>query len=351
MCLYASNIKPLKAEKDLTIIKCIIPYGNGKYKSPAQETTIELNKTLVAEGNVAKLPNDYSSNEIGVGVIHAYIDSKTFKHHFNSCKFVKAIIKAGTELYVQFDGEEVAAKEIFITDNFINEDNLSDYESELEVTRQELVKLLRNQVCARANNGAKIGDIYTHDKRFIQPAHLTADMKPIGVVSYIRSDGEPHIIGLRQSEEMWCVVSASYGQISNTIDSLDKAINNDKGQEYTEILKERFADKLKDFPALNYCLEYETDGTNKGDWFFMSSGETLQTIRNAFIINTSIERINEIVGKGIAEPIEYGTWYWTVTSCGGRSAWRCYSGRAHIDNWNNHGNLLDHMTRPALSIA
>lgn len=62
----------------------------------------------------------------------------------------------------------------------------------------------------------------------------------------------------------------------------------------------------------------------KGDWVFGSSGEVLQTVRHSYLINRSIEKLNEVKGDcGYADEIIIGSNYWASAERDSMSAWGC----------------------------
>lgn len=202
-------------------------------------------------------------------------------------------------------------------------------------------------------NQVKVGDIFTSDKKYISPDKLTSDIKPIGVVSFIhKEDGKPNIIGLHQNEKRWCNRKPNvlfYGRkVPINVTNYADAFIDFNGRDYTDALKNNFGEEINEFPSLKYCLDYNTEGTNKGDWFFMSSGEVLQTIRNVLVINDTIQRINDVSGKETAEPIAYHEWYCSIAVCDYSSIWICYSGNVSLDLWHYYDKRRFTYVRPAL---
>lgn len=320
MCLYSQNIKPLVADTDIVVYKHLEKGCNGEVHTPHQCTQVTLGQKFVAKGKLPKLPENYSNNEIGEGVIHAYINKETAKSCLSKGEIVKAVIKAGTPFFVQFDMNEIAAPEIVLDNDFqiYSEETVKEIEDNLDNTISVIYKLLREQ---NTCNGVSVGDYVLSDKSIVAPYALTKDMEVIGIISFFSKDGTPNVTALRQFMHIW-------GRMTdfavNTVKSYDKAVEDFNGADYTKKLYEKHKDELDDFPALKYCVEYETKGTKKGDWVFGSSGEILQTVRNAYLINRSVEKLNEVKGDcDYADEIIIGTSYWASAEYGSALAWSC----------------------------
>ena len=58
------------------------------------------------------------------------------------------------------------------------------------------------------------------------------------------------------------------------------------------------------FKAIDYCINYSTEGTNKGDWHLGATGEMFAIAKNLIFINTAIMLV------GIGETLNL-KWYWT----------------------------------------
>ena len=145
MCLFSQNIKPLVADTDIVVYKHLEKECNGNVHTPHQGTQVTLGQKFVAKGKLPKLPENYSNNKTGEGVIHAYIDKTTAKSYLSQGEIVKAVIKAGTQFFVQFDMTEIAATEIVLDDDFqtYSEETVKEIEDNLDNTINVIYKLLR----------------------------------------------------------------------------------------------------------------------------------------------------------------------------------------------------------------
>ena len=117
MCLYIGKKLPLVAKKDIVVYK-YLDVSDGDYKTPYQDTPVTLNETLVANRVNYLCKELYNGkHSISEGAIHACLSTKREKMGDVA---LKAIIKKGTTFYVQDDFAEIAATELFITDEEIN---------------------------------------------------------------------------------------------------------------------------------------------------------------------------------------------------------------------------------------
>ena len=347
MCLCSHNVKPFVCDKDIVVYKLFVKDNDGKFVIPYQMKPIKLGEVMQANGTLPELPLDYSDNQIGEGVIHAYIKDDIIESVKNYGLFAKAIIKAGTPFFVQFGMEEIASRELFITEEIVEGNgHYDEVFTNLKETREVIYNLMREQISS--NNGVKVGDILLSDKKtFVSPDNIKKDMKIIGVVSYIRGNGQPHIVSLKQECHSW-YKNRYCDTLVNVVNSYNEAVNDFNGKEYTERLLKEVKNKLSDYPALEYCAEYFTEGTQKGDWVFDSTGEILQTIRNAYLVNVTIDKINKINPNIKAEPIIYGAFYWASAEYSQTYAWLCGTGNAGVGG--NYGKWYSHCVRPSLSL-
>ena len=172
-------------------------------------------------------------------------------------------------------------------------------------------------------------------------------MKVIGIVSFFSKDGTPNVTALKQNRREWGMMTDS---AVNAVKSYEKAVEDFNGADYTKKLYETYKDRLDDFTALKYCVEYETKGTKKGDWVFGSTGEILQTVRNAYLINRSVEKLNEVKGDcDYADEIIIGTDYWASAEANGTGARYCDTNNAYCGPWNFKGD--SGYVRPSLALG
>lgn len=261
MCLFSQNIKPLVADTDIVVYKHLEKSYNGEIQTPHQGTQVTLGQKFVAKGKLPKLPKNYSNNEIEEGVIHAYINKAKAECYLSEGEIVKAVIKAGTPFFVQFDMNEIAATEIVLDNDFqtYSEETVMEIEDNLDNTINVIYKLLREQ---NTCNGVSVGDYVLSDKSIVAIDALTKDMEVIGIISFFSKDGTPNVTALKQNRREWGRMTDS---AVNAVKSYEKAVEDFNGADYTKKLYETYKDRLDDFTALKYCVEYETKGTKKGD--------------------------------------------------------------------------------------
>lgn len=346
MCLFSQNIKPLVADTDIVVYKHLEKSYNGEIQTPHQGTQVTLGQKFVAKGKLPKLPKNYSNNEIEEGVIHAYINKAKAECYLSEGEIVKAVIKAGTPFFVQFDMNEIAATEIVLDNDFqtYSEETVMEIEDNLDNTINVIYKLLREQ---NTCNGVSVGDYVLSDKSIVAIDALTKDMEVIGIISFFSKDGTPNVTALKQNRREWGRMTDS---AVNAVKSYEKAVEDFNGADYTKKLYETYKDRLDDFTALKYCVEYETKGTKKGDWVFSSSGEILQTIRNAYLINRSIEKLNGVKGDcDYADEIIIGTFYWASAEANGTGARYCDTSYAYCGPCNLKGD--SGYVRPSLTLG
>lgn len=343
MCLFSQNIKPFVAEKDIVVYKHLIRVNDGKIYTPHQDTNVEIGKVFKAKGEFPQLPEDYSDNNIGEGVIHAYITKEIFQNE--GWKFVKGVIKAGTPFFVQFDMNEIAAAEIVLDDHFITKNEYDDAKRNLDDTHKTIYDILRKENINK--DGVSVGDCLLSDKKtFVSPDKLTSDMDIIGIVSFFYKDGRIHITSLKQSEKAWN--DNDNNTLDNEVNTYIEAANDFNGQLYTERLAKNHKKNVDDYPALSFCVNYETNGTKNGDWFFGSAGEILQTVRNTYLVNVTVDKLNEVKGSDYAEPINLHTLYWTSAEYSSPDMWGCSTSAASV---GYYGKWNARYVRPSLAIG
>lgn len=347
MCLYSHNIKPFVCDKDIVVYK-LLEVNDNEFKTPCQGTSVSVDEVIKANGTLPEIPLDYSNNNIGKGVIHAYIRNNIKDDIYDDRVFAKSVIKAGTPFFVQFDMEEVAARELFISSEIIDCNNIDnkidEITSNLKETHEIIYKLMREQIVGK--DGVKVGDVLLSDRKtFVTPENITKDISIIGVVGFINNDGIPHIISLHQEEKRW---AKDYSNPVNVVNTYNEVCNDFNGKKYTKNLFKKYSDRLDDFPALEYCVSYSIEGTKKGDWVFDSSGEVLQVIRNAYIINVTIDKINMVNSNIKADKIIFASFYWASAETSQANAWYCSTDNA--DCYYGYTKWNIYYVRPSLAI-
>lgn len=343
MCLYSNNIKPLVAKKDIIVYKYFYEMATFLL-SPYREMTANYGKNMVAKGDMPLLPEDYSDNIITEGVIHSNCAKGCRSYLKENITSVKATIKAGTPFFVSFDGCEIASRELLINGT----DDQEIEPSELEETQKTIRELVRNQNVSK--DGVKAGDVLLSDKRtFLTVEKVTKEnySQVIGIVGFIRPDGTPHVISLKNRRDTW--METDKEEPVNLVQGSKNAISDFNGKGHTETLAKKHASNLEVFPAIDYCVTYKTEGTKEGDWYLPAAGEMLQTIRNFFIVNGTVKSLNAIAGTKIADELVYGLSYWSSSESSKTTVWSCRTDNTVCHNVNSKFGVL--YFRPSLSIT
>lgn len=303
MCLITGNKIALVAEKDITVYKeleiCyVLSPSNFKWQTPWTYTPVELNQTMYPNS----LENIHSEKDgkyaIYGGAIHAHImiNGVTQRVFSSFSRYFKAIIKAGTTYYVHDDFKQIAAKELFITDQIIEK----DFQDAL--TTPDMNQIYRDYLKATFNNpeycnseGVFVGFFKLSDGTYANPLEEFNHDKAIGIVGFIHND-TPVVASLTPKLLPW--LTDTYidyeAQSSTTIDNYKKDMEGKKHTFDISHLKEYDPTKFK---AIDYCLKYKTDNTEEGDWYLGSIGEMIKLAQNVGIINSAIKYTG--VGKTI----------------------------------------------------
>lgn len=314
MCLYSHTDKPLVSDKDLTAYK-VLKRNNARLVTPYYDFPVSLNSTLRADGTYFTLSKNHY-NEIGGGFIHAYIDKGVIRS-IKGCgglMVAKAVIKAGTPFHVSYDLEEIAAKEMFVTDTTEENGRYFDL-SDLDETRGEIKKLLFEQDGMVSPDGVKVGDVLLSDKKtFVHLDDIAHDMDVIGIVSFIRPDGKPHVTALCEDEKLWCDYKFYNKDLRwEDIDNIENSINELCGYALTRQFVEEHGSHLWHYPIIEYCVNFSTKGTEKGDWYLPSCGEMLRTSKNTFFINKTVDKLCRTVLSVLSVRKQASRMYWTST--------------------------------------
>lgn len=314
MCLYPHNTKPLVSEKDLIVYKELTVKDRQLF-TPYQDTPVNYCDNMVADGEMPTFSEEDYKIEVGPGMVHSYLYLETGKlmyyekSLFSRTLYVKAVIKAGTPFFVSFDGTSIASRELELTDVC---GKTIEIIKNLRKTREEIYNLLREQQVAE--NGARVGDILLSDKTYCEPDKVPNKQEAIGIVAFIRN-GKPYAMSLEDKRMAWR--NGYVSQVVGRVLASNEVSTDFNGKDYTVKLYENNFQEISNLPALKYCIRYFTDGTCKGDWYLPSTGEMIRAIRNALIINRSLEKL----GRG--SRIKYLTHYWTSAEFLGSSAWLC----------------------------
>ena len=179
MCLVPRRKEPMTAKRDIVVMKYLKSDG-GRYCTPCQGTTVTLNATMLPNYDIPDLRpigKDHLNTEICElygGVIHARITPNPMG---NCCK--KAIIPKGAKYWLDPTGWEIAATELYVTDESINQvDNSLYYD------------ILEN---APEMNGVRIGDYQLETNEFVHPSEEMSTSNVRGIVCGFYEDGTPMV--------------------------------------------------------------------------------------------------------------------------------------------------------------
>ena len=311
MCLYIRDTQPRVAERDIVVLKYLLRierFANERYESPFQKTPVTLGGLMVAQPetpSIEYVDTDLYGREIFSikgGVIHAKLDESG--DCGNYC--AKAIIPKGTEYWVNSFGTEIAARQMFVT-----EEEGTDESVDIQLFKEILES-------APKKNGIRVGDYQMVNNSFVHPTKRIAKTKVRGIVCGFYEDGSPIICALEMFKEVWDNNRPSMIGEETPWENATKLFN---GREVTARYKKQIKGRSRNrFNAFERCVNYRK---NKGeDWYFGSLGEVVTMLDNAVYLNAAYK----VTGLGFF--IDADFWYW---SCSER-----FIGVSSFSSWCSH---------------
>ena len=276
MCLYIGYKKPFVAKSDITVYK-YVSKNNGKYYTACRDYPVNTNKVIKPDKNGEIVLNSYNKYRIKGGAIHAC--TTTFDNWFdwfddNIC--LRAVIRKGTEFYIQDDLKQVAAKELYITDEEVTDKRSTDLTEYLE----DAIKNTESN-----GNGVKVGYYRLSNGNFVNPFEYK-EGTIIGVVAFFDKNGNPISIGVNFKKLPWMKMPFN-NKVSSNIFYEDIVEDMDGIKHTKDIVSSKDYDP-DNFAAVEYCSNYSTEGTKPGDWYMPAIGECVKIAQNMLIINTSL---------------------------------------------------------------
>lgn len=275
MCLYIGYKKPFVAKSDITVYK-YVSKNNGKYYTACRDYPVNTNEVMKADKNGDVVLNFYNKYRIECGAIHAC--TTTFDNGFDNNICLMAVIRKGTEFYIQDDLKQVAAKELYITDEEVTDKRSTDLTEYLE----DAIKNTES-----GNDGVKVGYYRLSNGNFVNPFEYK-EGTIIGVVAFFDKNGNPVSIGVDFKKLPW-LKRPFKNEISSEI-SYDKTTEDMDGMKHTKDIVSSKDYDPDNFAAVEYCRNYSTEGTKPGDWYMPAIGECVKIAQNMLIINMSLSK-------------------------------------------------------------
>ena len=332
MCLVTKNLKSYVAKENIKVFK-ILQRMDKRYITPYQGSEVILGSVMKPKNEVEHKKGNYGYDNCTLcvegGFIHAVTNAVAYdkdKVEDENYVIVEAYIPKGTEFYLSDDFIEVAAKELYITDKIVNnKSKLSDEEMRVLLLTYPIENLI-------SKDKLSIGWFMLDNKTVVHPSLFDkSKMNPIGIICEITGN-EYKVISLEQTTDKWCVDYFKVEGLKN-LNSEDKIYSDDKGQEHCKTISKQNGYTEGKFPATKWCLDYETEGTKKGDWYLPACGELRNAILNMHIINAVL------IWSSVGVEVNTGDWYWSSSEYYSSYArfLNADNGRVCYVNKNNYG--------------
>lgn len=287
MCLYTKNLKPYVAKENIKVFKILAKDGI-YYKTPYQGSIVELGSPMKPDKEINYNSGNYGYKKsmlcVEGGFIHAVTNVVDYDDDVVSDNenyaVVEAFIPKGVEFYVSDDFVEIAAKELFITDKIVG---LNTKWSKEELKTFLLEYPIENLI---SKDKVSVGWLMLNDKTFVHPSLFDKEiMQAVGIVCETDENGY-NIMSLEETIKQWCEKLVKVEGLKTFGE--EKAYTDRKGQEHCKIISKQEEFDNGVFPAVKWCLEYQTEGTKKGDWYLPAVGELRNMILNMQAINASL---------------------------------------------------------------
>ena len=329
MCLYIGYKKPFVAKSDITVYKYVIK-NEGKYYTACLCYKVNTNKVMKADKNGDIVLYNYNKYRIEGGAIHAC--TTTFDNSFKYKVCLKAVIRKGTEFYIQDDLKNVAAKELYITDEEVTDKRSTDLTEYIE----DAIKNAESY-----NDCVKVGYYRLSNGKFVNPFEYK-EGTIIGVVAFFDTNGNPVSVGVKSGIIPWMKIPLINKVSSNIYD--EDYVEDMDGMRHTKAILSRKDYDPDNFVAVEYCNNYSTEGTNPGDWYMPAIGECLKITQNMLIINMSLS-------KAGFDTFYLYSYLWsssTFSIFGDSYAWACNVPNGHCI-WYDYGRVYSYYVCPCLA--
>ncbi len=182
-----------------------------------------------------------------------------------------------------------------------------------------------------------IGDILLDDKSCaIDINNLDPNRTPIGVVFDV---SRKLAIALEEGLSLqWASLYIDIPGLTN-YSSSSAAKGDYNGKSNTSIIIAHGNSNGYSTRAADYCYNYTTEGTTKGDWYLPAGGELYLIYQNKDTLNNSLSKVGGT---------QLGTsYYWSSSEYNVFKAWLLY---LYNGDWYNFGkDFNDHYIRPVLA--
>lgn len=288
MCLYIGNKEGHIAKKDIKCYKVLKKCGED-YITPSRGWKIKFEVELVPDKKEPQISSYGYKYVIEGGAIHAFLDTNRneYNRYYGSeVEIFEAIIPQGTRFWLQDDLKQIASQKIIITKKKAPKNACVDYSDFLYIAADVRLSDGRREFASEKLNPKTVIGIYSGNK--IVATEVIAKRFSI-------DEGLKSTKGIKLYRDK------------------DEAKADKNGHQNTQNLRKQSLE----LPAIKHCLEYETPGTSKGDWYLPAEGELMETFLNLESINLTLK----ILGREI---IPY-TNFWSSTMYSDQSAWVCGS--------------------------
>lgn len=311
MCLYIGNKEGHIAKKDIKCYKLLKKCGNSDtYVTPSQGWRIKFDTELIPDQKEPQIKEYGFKYILEGGAIHAFLDTRD-NGYGSEGEIFEAIIPQGTRFWLQDDLKQIAAQKIIITKKKAETDACIDYSEFLYIAADVRLSDGSREFASEKLNPETVIGIYSGNK-------------------VVATE-----VVVKQFSENGPLTSTDGLQLFK---DREESRKDKEGYQNTQNLK-----KLsQELPALKYCLEYETLGTSKGDWYLPAVGELMEIFLNLESINLTLK----ILGKKI---IPYN-WFWSSTVYSDQYAWGCLS-NGSWSHWGCHGLWCNGYVLPFLELS
>lgn len=160
------------------------------------------------------------------------------------------------------------------------------------------------------------GDIILSDKTVVKSSEYSHDSSNPAIAIVVdydstRNEGEKiYAMALNDLTKLW-TPQALVEDIPDLTNRTTAVTDTWKGKESTNIIKNYSGYTEEKYPAVAYCVNYSTQGTNPGDWYLGDWSDGWYAFMRKSLFEKSINKINSEYPEAKAINFRDGTTYWT----------------------------------------